>query len=113
MPGFIDIPMTIFSGIHGYHDLCDANIYIVIKTSINHVSITLISGSKENWRVFWWVRDYIFKYRLLTDLMPSKFKMDPRTGTLLMKPTTTGKKPLGEEKTALWTCTFLITKINC
>lgn len=45
--------------------------------------------------------------------MPGKFKMDPRTGTLLMKPTTTGKKPLGEEKTVLCTCIFFITKINC
>lgn len=46
--GFIDLPMTIFSGIHGYRDLCDATIYIVIKTSTNHVSVTLISGSKEH-----------------------------------------------------------------
>lgn len=40
--------MTILSGIHGYHDLCDETIYIIMKTSINHISITLISRSKED-----------------------------------------------------------------
>lgn len=30
----------------------------------------------------------------LTALMKGRFKMDPRTGILLIKPTTTGKKPL-------------------
>lgn len=32
------------------------------------------------------------------DLIPGKFKRDPRIGTLLMKPTTTGKKPLNKRK---------------
>lgn len=32
------------------------------------------------------------------DLIPGKFKRDPRTGTLLIKPTTTGKKPLNKRK---------------
>lgn len=48
---------------------------------------------------------------LLTDLIPGKFKRDPRTGTLLMKPTTTGKKPLRERNKVLRTYTFSITKI--
>lgn len=36
------------------------------------------------------------KYRTLTELIPGKFKRYPRTGTLLIKPTTTGKNPLWE-----------------
>ena len=28
------------------------------------------------------------------DLIPGKFKRDPRIGTLLIKPVTTGKKPI-------------------
>lgn len=31
---------------------------------------------------------------ILTELMKGRFRMEPRTGILLMKPTTTGKKPL-------------------
>lgn len=34
----------------------------------------------------------------VVDLIPGKFKRDPRTGTLLIKPTTTGKKPLNKRK---------------
>ena len=50
---------------------------------------------------------------LLTDLIPGKFNSDPRTGTLLIKPTTTGKKPLGEGEKGLRTNRFSITKIGC
>lgn len=32
------------------------------------------------------------------DLIPGKFKREPRTGTLLIKPMTTGKKPLNNRK---------------
>lgn len=31
---------------------------------------------------------------ILTALMKGKFRMEPRTGILLIKPTTTGKNPL-------------------
>lgn len=33
---------------------------------------------------------------ILTALMNDRFRMEPRTGILLMKPTMTGKKPLDE-----------------
>lgn len=32
---------------------------------------------------------------ILTALMKGRFRMEPRTGILLIKPTATGKKPLG------------------
>lgn len=93
--GIIGLAMIIFSSIHSNHDLCDATSYIKIKKSMNHVSITPISRHKEHQRAFWWFKNYVSKYRILTDLIPGKFKSEPRTGTLLMKPMTTGKKPLG------------------
>lgn len=33
-------------------------------------------------------------YEILTALMNGRFRIEPRTGILLIKPTTTGKKPL-------------------
>lgn len=99
--------MIIFSGIHGNHDLHDTNIYIKIKnTSINHVSVTPISRSKEHQSL----KIIFLSTGLLTDLIPGKFKRDPRTGTLLMKPMTTGKKPLGEGKPVARTYNFLLPK---
>ena len=46
-------------------------------------------------------KNMLLNIGLLTDLIPGKFKSDPRTGTLLIKPTTTGKKPLGEGEKVL------------
>lgn len=37
---------------------------------------------------------FYIKYQTLTELIPGKFKREPRTGTLLIKPITTGKNPL-------------------
>lgn len=34
------------------------------------------------------------RWVILTALMKGRFRMEPRTGILLMKPITTGKKPL-------------------
>lgn len=47
------------------------------------------------------------------DLIPGKFKRDPRTRTVLIKPTTTGKKPLGEGEKGLRTNRFSSTKTDC
>lgn len=40
------------------------------------------------------------RWVILTALMKGRFRIEPRTGTLLMKPTTTGKKPLHRKRKA-------------
>lgn len=36
----------------------------------------------------------MWSWVILTALIKGRFRMEPRTGILLIKPTTTGKKPL-------------------
>lgn len=85
--------MISFSGIHG--NLWQCNSLYQIKT---YQLLVFLEVKNIEQYLFWWFKNFISKTRLLTDLIPGKFKRDPRTGTLLIKPITTGKKPLGRRK---------------
>lgn len=107
MAGSIYLAMIIFFSSHG--NLVDEVMQQFMpegKKIIQSIIKHLYSGWASKSTYFDSLESILLNTWLLTDLIPGKFKRDPRTGTLLMKPTTTGKKPLWEGKYEEFTCSL-------